>query len=315
MLFVSMLAAGCHGRGEKQEVVFHRFEQLLFDTPPERLQSALERELPTYSSGLLNVHPEDERYMLMLTDFVGDTVMRNIYNTTDSLYHNLDWLEDELGAALRRAERLCPHIHYSQFYTLITGDYQDYQNRVFCDDHSLAISIDHYAVGSMPQYQYFGMPSYLLALCTPEHLATDCMAAIARAHIALPEGDMTLLDYALAEGKALYFVEQVMPRVADTLLLRYTADQLRWMERNVAQVWAWLIQNKMLYCSDVAQLRNIVDDAPKTNAFGEGSAPRTPAYIGWQIVKQYVKRSHCSMSELLEDTDSQKILTESGWRP
>ena len=64
-----------------------------------------------------------------------------------------------------------------------------------------------------------------------------------------------------------------------------------------------------------AQLRNFIDDAPKTNAFGEGSAPRTLHYIGWQIVKQYMKKSGRTVEELLGETDSQKILTQSGWRP
>ena len=61
--------------------------------------------------------------------------------------------------------------------------------------------------------------------------------------------------------------------------------------------------------------RNIIDDAPKTNAFGDGSAPRTTDYIGWQIVRAYMKKSGCTMQQLFEETDSQKLLTQSGWRP
>ena len=87
------------------------------------------------------------------------------------------------------------------------------------------------------------------------------------------------------------------------------------MEANVERVWGWLIEHDVLYSSDQARLRNLVDDAPKTNAFGEGSAPRTSAYIGWQIVRRYKKRTSPTLAELMAERDSRKILTLSGWRP
>ena len=90
---------------------------------------------------------------------------------------------------------------------------------------------------------------------------------------------------------------------------------MEWMKENVGSVWAWMIENELLYSTDLSQVRSLLGDAPKTNAFGEGSAPRTAAYIGWQIVRQYMKKSGASMNELMAERDSQKILNQSGWRP
>lgn len=301
MAIAALLA--CCSRGEPVEIL--RFERFLFEKSGNG---------DDFRSPLLNYYPEDATYGAMLAEFTGDAVVRDIYRTTDSLYHDLGWLEKRLGEALQRAERLYP-LHYDRVYTLLTADFDNYQNRVFCSDHELAISIDRYAVGDMPQYGNFGLPSYIVSLSTREHILPDCMAAIARAHIVLPEGEMTLLDYAVAEGKALYFVEQTLPHTADTLRLRYSKEQLEWMQRNTKNVWSWLIQNRMLYSTDLTTLRNLIDDAPKTNAFGEGSAPRTAGYIGLQIVRAYMKKNGASMQQLFEETDSQKILTLSAWRP
>lgn len=310
-----VLFCACGNKAGKKQVEFNRFEQLLFDTPVEQLQQVLTKEKATYQCELLNVYPEDEGYMGMLEGFVTDPVMRDVYRVTDSLYHDLGWLETELGKALTKAEELCPAIHYERFYTLITGDFENYQSRVLCGDGVLAISIDRYAVPEMGRYGYFGLPTYLVETSKREYIAADCMATIARDHIAMSDGEMTVLDYAIAEGKVLYFLEQVLPDCDDTILLRYTAEQLGWMEENVTNVWAWMIQNKMLYDTDLSRFHNLIDEAPKTNAFGDGSAPRTPAYIGWQIVKRYMKKSGASMNELFEMTDSQRLLNESGWRP
>ena len=106
-----------------------------------------------------------------------------------------------------------------------------------------------------------------------------------------------------------------MPKLADTTLMQYTKPQLEWMKENVGSVWAWMIENDLLFSAEPTNLRSMLGDAPKTNAFGEGSAPRTAAYIGWQIVKQYMKKTGSTMSQLMAESDSQRILNQSGWRP
>lgn len=302
---LALTIASCGHR--RQEVHFARLEQVVFETPADRLQSELLHRQGEFDTRLLNIDPTDGQYMQMLAGFAADPTMRHIYATVDSLYRDLGWLEKELGAALGRTDA----VSYDRFFTLVSGDFYDYDRRIFCSDHELAISLDHYAVGELRA----GVPAYIEHLSHRKYIAADCMAAIARAHIALPEGELTLLDYAIAEGKVLYFLHQTLPHTADTILLRYTADQLDWMQSNTANVWGWLLQNKMLYSNDLSMFHNLIDEAPKTNAFGDGSAPRTPFYIGWKIVDRYMHKSGATMQELFDETDSQKILTTAAWRP
>lgn len=299
-----MVVAACGHKAEPVKI--QRFEQFLF---------AGEGNVANFQTPLLNYHPEDPAFMAVLNDFRSDPVVRRVYAITDSLYHDLTWLEQELGEAMKKARTLCPEMDYRNFYTLVTTDYDNYANRVYCNLTDMAIALDCYTLGHSEEMQRFGVPAYIARLCRREYIASDVMATAARNHIELTDGDLTFLDHAVAEGKTLYFVDQVLPSTPDTIKLRYTKEQLDWMEENMENVWGWLIQNNLLFSSDLTQLRNLTDDAPKTNAFGEGSAPRTNAYIGWQIVKQYMKKSGASMSELFHETDSRKILEQSGWRP
>ena len=302
IVVTGLCAASC---GEKAAPVkIHRFEQFLF---------ANEGNAADFNTPLLNYNPDDPAFMAALNDFRNDPMVRRLYAVTDSLYHDLSWLEQDLGDAMARAHDLCPEVTYSYFYTLVTADLGNYPSRIFSNLTDMAISIDNYALGHVEELQRFGIPSYITRLCRREYIAADVMAAAARNHIELPEGDMTFLDYAIAEGKTLYFLDQVLPSTPDTIKLRYTQAQLDWM--TAENVWGWLIQNKVLFSNDMTQLNNLVDDAPKTNAFGDGSAPRTNAWLGWQIVRQYMKKTGVSMSDLFADTDSRKILETSGWRP
>ena len=300
-----MLAfSGCGHKAEPVKLL--RFEQFLF---------AHQGNAADFQTPLLNYNPDDPAFMAALDDFVNDPMVQRIYTVTDSLYHDLSWLEQELGDAMARARELCPEMNVQNFYTLVTADLGNYPNRVFGNLTDMAISIDNYTLGHVEEMQRFGLPNYITRLCRREYIASDVMADAARSLIALPDGDLTFLDYAIAEGKTLYFLDQVLPSTPDTVKLRYSKSQLDWMQKNAENVWGWLIQNKVLFSSDMTQLNNMVDDAPKTNAFGEGSAPRTNAWLGWQIVRQYMKKTGVSVSELFADTDSRKILETSGWRP
>lgn len=304
-LLPAMLAfAACGHKAEPVKIL--RFEQFLFT----RQGNASDFQTP-----LLNYNPDDPAFMAALDDFVNDPMVRRIYAVTDSLYHDLSWLEQELGDAMSRTRDVCPEIDYHYVYTLVTADLGNYPNRVFGNLTDMAISLDNYTIGHVDEMQRFGVPAYIARLCRREYIASDVMATAARSHIALPDGDPTFLDYAIAEGKTLYFLDQVLPSTPDTIKIRYTREQMDWMRENAENVWGWLIQNKVLFSNDMTQLNNMVDDAPKTNAFGDGSAPRTNAWLGWQIVKQYMKKTGTSMSDLFADTDSRKILETSGWRP
>lgn len=312
ILLCLILFTACGDKSD-QKVHFIRFEHLLFETPVDQLPAELKAHHEELNTDLFMIAPDIPEYIQMVQEFVADPVMRDIYHITDSIYHDISDIERDLGRALARAYKICPNMeHIKHFYTMVSGDFiPDYG--VFTNDIDLCICLDQYAIGAMESYQYFGVPNYMVRYLNREYIVPACMMTLVTP--GLPEGDPTLLDYAVAEGKKLYFVEKTIPGIADTILLHYTKEQLDWMEHNVANVWTWLLQNKTLYSTDQSAWRNLLGEAPHTNAFGNDSAPRTVNYIGWQIVKQYMKTSGSTFEELLLETDGQKILTQSGWRP
>lgn len=323
ILFCSLLSAivlaACSGkshRGDATGITFCRFEQALFDTPADNLPQALQSFQAKFNSPLLNIYPDDPQFVSQIEGFVSDPTVRDIYALTDQRYHNLRWLEKELSAAMQKATKLHDEIRFSQFATFVSG-YFDYGSRILADRQSgsLLLSIDQYALGAMDKYSYFGLPLYIVDLSDSIFLASDIMAEIARQYISLPDQkELTMLDLMVAEGKVLYFLDQVMPRKEERLKIRYSEEQFDWMQANEGRVWAYFIQNNLLYEKDHARYHNFTDDAPKTNAFKD-SAPRTTHYIGWQIVRKYMENSNSTMKELFANTNSQAILQASRYKP
>ena len=297
-----------------EAVQLHRFEKVLFDTPVEQLQGKLLSVGSEYGTELLNIRPENPEYMQMLAGFVQDPTMREVYRLVDSVFGDMQEESVALGKALAKTQELSPTLRYDKVFTFISGMF-DYDMRVGCNSHELVISLDQYVLPYTQKFNYFNSPLFLVQQSRPQYLVADCMEAIGRQHIAIPqEGEMTLLDYMVAEGKAIYFAQQTLPDTPDSILMRYSKVQMEWMKKNESNVWSYLLQNKVLYDIDYMRFHNLIDDAPKTNAFRD-SSPRTPYYIGWKIVSQYVSNTGASIDELFEETDSQKILSQSNYRP
>lgn len=313
----ALLMCACHEKKHRtdNEVTrnINRLEQVLFATDTTQLQRVLLEQRDIYSSPLLNVHPENMQFMAQVKDFVSDPTMRMFYNVIDSIFNDIQWLENDLNDAIENAHKLCNELDCYRVYTMISGAL-DYDSRVFSDGNDMVICLDQYVLPLMQQYAYFGLPWYIANLCRPQYIVSDCMNLMVKNHIALPNEQPTMLDYMIMEGKALYVVDQILPETDDTIIMRYTQDQWDWMTQNEGNVWGYMIQNKMLYENDYMRFHNFVEEAPQTNCFRD-SAPRTGPYIGWQIVKQYMKKNKVSISELLINSNSQEILKESGYRP
>jgi hypothetical protein len=308
-----VLVSACHYTSD-EAVQLHRFERVLFDTPMEQLQGKLQSVSGEYSTELLNIQPNNPDFMQMLSGFVQDPTMREVYRLVDSVFGDMQEESEELGKALKRAQELSPTLRYDKVYTFVSGMF-DYDMRVGCNSHELVISLDQYILPYTEKFNYFNSPLFLVQQSRRQYLVTDCMEAIGRKHIAIPQDkEMSLLDYVVAEGKAIYCAEHTLPGTPDSILMRYSKPQIEWIQKNETNVWSYLLQKKVLYDNDYMRFHNLIDDAPKTNAFRD-SSPRTPYYIGWKIVSRYVENTGVSMDELFEETDAQKILSKSNYRP
>lgn len=290
-----------------------RFEQVMFDTPVAQLQQQLLHDSSTYACSLLNVLPSNPMFMSQVTGMVQDANMREIYDTLQQHFNDLAWLQEEMGEAVAKMQQQDDSLRCDKVITFVSG-LMDYVHRVAADDGVILIALDQYTVPWFKKYGYFQLPGYLVTLCQQQYIVPDAIASLTRANIVLPNSEMTLLDYMIAEGKVQYVLNLALPHTADTLKLRYSEAQLEWARHNEKEVWAYWIQNALLFEKDYNAIFNFIKDAPKTNVFGD-SAPRMTDYIGHRIVAQYMEKSGSSLHELLQNPDSRDILKVSGWKP
>lgn len=316
-ILVAVLLVSCNDKKKdsltETTLKIHRFENLIFGTPIAELQQTLIDNQYDYRF-LFNTDIADPAYFEEIKYFASDTIMQQVYSVVVATYPNLSWLEQELTIAMARANELMPNNQPKNFYTLMTGTFA-YYDRVMCTDSFMAINIDQYAVKNMKYFNgYFGMPMYIVNLLDSMYLPIDCMSSYAISKIPQTYAEQSMLDLMILNGKILYFLDKVFPDVADSIKIRYTSQQMEWAEENENNVWGYFIQKNLLYERDYTKIRPFVNEAPNTTVF-ENSAPRMTDFIGWKIVSRYMNNKNISIEELFKNTNSQQILTDSGYKP
>ena len=164
------------------------------------------------------------------------------------------------------------------------------------------------------------LPQYLTRKFTPAYIVPRVSEYYVRENLIKEQDqDRSLLAKMIYNGKILYFMEQVLPETTpDSVKIGYTAQQLAWCKTFEPEIWAYFMENNLLYNTDYSKIQVYLSDGPFTPGIGEKreSAPKLGVWIGWQIVKQYMKQHpDVTLNQLMAEKDAQKILSDSKYKP
>lgn len=163
------------------------------------------------------------------------------------------------------------------------------------------------------------IPQYISKRFTPENITPRVAETFIREEM-FPDRDedRSLLAKMVYNGKILYMMDAVMPDVPDSLKIGYTAKQLQWCEDFESSIWAYFLEQNLLFETDYMKIQKFLTDAPFTPGLGDHneSAPKLGVWIGWQIIRKYMEKNpETTVQQLMSETDPQKILHASRYKP
>ena len=295
-------------------VEIRQYEEVLFTINPFTLRQDIEPYIRDFSVFLGDIS-DDAETREQLYDYVTDPFMIDLFLDTRERGLDMHTLRAKLTRSFRYYMHHFPEDSVPLVFTYISG--VDYNMPVVYSEGNVLIALDTYLGKDYPLYGRLGIPAYRSRWMEPDQVPLDVMRALSRKqmsrHSPVPE---TLLEHMIHEGKQLYFLDCMLPDLHDTLKIKYTAAQLDWMERYAGYAWTYKIDNDLLYSSDHSAIIKFTGEAPFTAPFSRGSAPRTGAWLGWQIVREYMRRNQdVSLAELLQEEDARMMLRESRYRP
>ncbi|MDR2409735.1 MAG: hypothetical protein LBE13_16715 [Bacteroidales bacterium] len=292
-----------------------RYEQALNNIPKDSLQSGLIALQKDYYFFVGN-DPEDSANVEQIRSYLNDKVIKQLYQEVQKQYPDLSDMEKEFSASFSLLKYHFPQANIPQVYTAITGLY--YEMPIMFNDSVLIIALDMYLGRNYKLYKQLGIsvPQYIIQRFAKEYILADCFKEISYQYIKYKDIQGTLLDEMILEGKRLLFTEAVLPHLADTVIYPYSSEKIQWAINNEANIWGYLIEKKYLYSKDNVIIRKFVRESPFTTAFGKQSPGKVGTWIGWQICKSWVEKNpDRPLTDLMNELDAQKILTESKYKP
>lgn len=254
---------------------------------------------------------EQPDFQEMLNSFVSDSL---ILKLEAAVAQRVDTpaMRKELETAFKHYKYYFPGKEVPVIYTCISG----FNQSVVVAQNLIGVSLDKYMGADSPFYQKLALPAYKRKNMHPARMVPEMMQTWADAEWPKPEKETSLLSHMVQQGKVLYLLDAMFPAMDDTLKVGFSRKQLVFCQKNEAKMWTYLAEHKMLFTTDRMSIKRFIDDGPYTASFSEESPGRAGAWLGWQIVRSYMKQNKdCKLPDLMNNTNYQSILNQSGYQP
>lgn len=284
------------------EIKVRRFDKLFFETAPKDL-GKLKKDYPFFFPAA----NEDSIWLNKMQD----PLWRELYAEVQKKYSNFVAVQQELESLFKHIKYNFPETKTPKVITVISE--MDYNNKVIYTDSLVIISLELY-LGK--EHKFYQFPSYLKQNFEQKQIMPDVVASFAAKKI-VPVTDDNLLSQMIYFGKQLYLKDLLLPDYNDADKMGYTSEQILWCEENESYMWRYFLENEMLYSDDSKLGNRFVNPAPFSKFYLEidnESPGRVGAWIGWQIVRSYMKNNVVSIEQLLK-MNAKEIFEKSKYKP
>lgn len=254
---------------------------------------------------------QDSNLFNAIRGFTTNATIAEVQDSVQSTYPDLANIEKELEQAWSYYLHYFPQAQVPKHASFIGG----FNTPAALTEQGIGVGLEMFLGEKCAFYDYLQLPVYLRQRMTPAHIAPTLMHGWINSEFPLEEVDPTLLEAIVQEGKVLYAMEAVMPYTPKHLLHNYTESQLNWADEHQSYVWAHFVDQQLLFSTNSADIAKFTNDGPFTVDLVKESPPRMGYYIGWQIVRAYMKRQEMVDLQAMMKLDAEAILNESKYKP
>ncbi|MBG6110315.1 gliding motility-associated lipoprotein GldB [Flavobacterium sp. CG_9.10] len=284
------------------ELKIERFDKIFFETPSKDLGN-LKKEYPYF-------FPQGNDDSVWLNK-MQDPLWRELYTEVEKKYSNFEPVKVELEELFKHIKYYFPNTKTPKVVTIISE--MDYNNKAIYADSLVIVSLELY-LGK--EHKFYQFPNYIKQNLEQSQIMPDIVSSFSARKIA-PASDKNLLNQMVYFGKQLYLKDLLLPNYSDADKMGYTPEQIKWCQENESYMWRYFIEKEMLYSDDQKLLPRFISPAPFSKFYLEidnESPGRVGAWIGWQIVRSYMKNNEVPITELLK-TDAKEIFEKSKYKP
>ena len=300
-------------------VKIHRFDKDLLTLDTTNLKTGVKKLyskypdfLPEFVYNVLDTTATDTNAVSNeFYKFLTDKTFTQVNKKTLQTFDDVSDLEKKISDAFTYIHFYFPEVKLPEIYFYVSG----FNRAIMMNDKFIAVGTDLYLGSDYPAYKDYTY-EYMLFNMRRECVATDLVSATLFRMFVMNSSEYRLLDNMLFRGKVMYLLSVFMPNEKPEDIMGYRDEQWKWTKKNEKEIWATIIDQKHLFSTDLQLIRKYMNDAPFTAPVSQESPGRLGTWIGWQIVESYMnKNTKVSLTDLMKDSNYQKILEKSGYRP
>ncbi|MDA9663600.1 DUF2268 domain-containing putative Zn-dependent protease [bacterium] len=180
-------------------------------------------------------------------------------------------------------------------------------------NNNLIIGLDFYLGNTNPMFNTFY--DYLKVRCDDRFLVSDAMEFYLSNQFLKDYQYSNFQEELIFKGKIMYLLSEFLIDTDISCILRYSIDQFDWCIDHERNIWNEVIKMNIMYSSKNSEYRSFFNDAPFTKGMPTESPSRIGYFVGYQIIKKYMNYSNVTLSELMNNTNTQEILLKSKYNP
>ncbi len=309
-----------------------RFDQLLFqDSAIDAAHiQQLMQAYPAFSDIFFNhvmpgsdeivVNQDPEIKIQDIQSWIKHPRTRWLYDTVQQIFPRLDDLKKGLKDAFTYAKYYFPEKETPRFFTTIS-DF-GYFPFIYAEDSlrdGIGISLEMFLGEKFPYRKFNGnteaFSDYLIRSYNKDHIVKRTLEVWLDDLAGPPPGNR-LLDIMIHNGKKLYIMQALIPHAADTIIMNYPEAKMKWVKDNERNIWNEFTTQNLLYETSLTRIQKLIGPSPDSPGMPKEAPGNIGSWMGWQIVKLYMKKHpETTLKQLLAIDNAQEILEQSGYKP
>lgn len=254
----------------------------------------------------------------VLKDFLSNKYTQHGLDTIQKLLPDLSKEEKSLKKSFQYfkhyfPEALLPKVYagYSD-YGFQTFIFDDYQSDGICASLDLYLGEDYPYKEIDPKNPAFS--DYITRRYDRKFMVKKIVELMVEDQIGALQGKR-MIDHMVYQGKKWYILKRLLPQFDESMISEFTNSQWDWCKTNEKEVWSYFLDKNLLYETNQQKIKSYVFEGPKSFGMPEAAPGRTAHYLGWKMIEQYMDETKMSISDLIQEKDSQRILKLSKYKP
>jgi len=253
---------------------------------------------------------QPEQTIENLAKYLNDPYVQEVRDSCEKVFSDFSPYKKKLEQALRYFKYYFPEKPLPQVVTFLSNF--SYSAITF-DTLYLGIGLDMH-LGENFKYYTDLYPRYMYEKFSSEYLVANSVKALATQHFQIEPKDNTVLSQMIAKGIALHFTDLLMPDAEDYKKIGYNPEDIQWCMMSEPEIWKFFVDKQLLYSTDMLQNRQYISPGPSASGMPREAPGNIGSWLGWRIVRAYVKKYPDTKFEELLKIEPQEMLVKSGYR-